>query len=282
MAYRAQMAAESNIVASEPAPLHFMSNHELSGIAGWFDLGDDETCSAAYKNECEMDAEGFSLTKTKILDLFNSQVSQIEGSLQQTLGTCQVAHKQTVDSLKERYPTIYERFRFQDNAEDVNLFLRAILATHKRKQWDRSIESIQQVEPVIDKNMWVIEELSNELVSGYTERKAKLKTFVFRHEDKFFVYQSSVPDSMYKTVESADEDDYDDSNDPSRYTVVFNISCFKREGSDLVLERVRQIDFRQGGSNLAINAYLNTLQTHALYWKQDLTEMITAEILARQ
>ena len=97
------------------------------------------------------------------------------------------------------------------------------------------------MEPVIDKNMWVIEELSNELVSGYTERKAKLKTFVFRSDEKFFIYQSSVPDTMYRTVESGEDEtgDYDNTNDPTRYTVVFNIQCIKREGNDLVLERVR-------------------------------------------
>ena len=286
--FRAQVAMEQQNAAgsgsramSEQAPLYFMTNHELSGIAGWYDLGDEETCSAAYKNEYEYHAEDFALTKSKIIDLYLSQVSQMEGSLPAS-GNCQVTSKQTVDGLKERYPSVLERFRFNDCADDVNLFLRSILATHKRKQWDRSIESIKMCDPVIDRNMWILEELSHEMIAGYQERKAKVKTFVFRAGNAFYIYQSSVPDEMYKTVESGDDnDDFDDSHDPTRYTVVFSITCFKRDGNDLILERVRQVDFRQGNSTMGINAYLNTLQTKALYWKQDLTEMITAEILAR-
>jgi len=46
------------------------------------------------------------------------------------------------------------------------------------------------------------------------------------------------------------------------------------------LERVHQIDFRQGTSELMINQYLNSLELKAAYWQQDLTEKVTAEILA--
>ena len=89
MAYRAQVAqAVESTTGPASRAFYFMSNHELSGITDWFDLGDVETCSTSYKNEYEMEADDFKLTKSKILDLFNSQVSQIEGSLQSHQGAC--------------------------------------------------------------------------------------------------------------------------------------------------------------------------------------------------
>ena len=80
--------------------------------------------------------------------------------------------------------------------------------------------------------MIVVEELSNELVKGYSQREALMKRFVFRANGCFFVYASSVPDEIY-----ADEDSGRD--EASRYTVVSSIMCFKKSGNDLILERVR-------------------------------------------
>ena len=115
--------------------------------------------------------------------------------------------------------------------------MKAILAQYKRRQWDRSVSDLRLLGPVIDRNMLLMEELSNELVAGNSERKALLKRFIFKALDCFFVYTSSVPD----TVHSDDESGRDDA---TRYTVVFSIMCFKKDGSDLILERVMQIDFR--------------------------------------
>ena len=91
--------------------------------------------------------------------------------------------------------------------------------------------------PVVDRNMLLIEELSNELVPGNFEREALLKRFIFKAFDCFFVYTSSVPD----TVHSDDESGRDD---VTRYTMIFSIMCFKKDVNDLILERLMQIDFR--------------------------------------
>lgn len=50
------------------------SNHELTGILNWSDLGDNE-CSAAYKNDFE-NSSGVVLTQSGILDLYSNQVYQ--------------------------------------------------------------------------------------------------------------------------------------------------------------------------------------------------------------
>jgi len=68
--------------------------------------------------------------------------------------------------------------------------------------------------------MLLLEELSKEFVEGCPEREALLKRFVFQALGCFFVYTSSVPD----TVHSDDDSGRDDA---SRYTVVFSIMCFK-------------------------------------------------------
>ena len=91
---------------------------------------------------------------------------------------------------------------------------------------------LRKVAGPVDKSMIVVEELSNELVKGYSQREALMKRFVFRANGCFFVYSSSVPDEIY-----ADEDSGRD--EASRYTVVSCIMCFKKCGNDLILERVR-------------------------------------------
>jgi len=82
-----------------------------------------------------------------------------------------------------------------------------------------------------------MEELSQELVSGHQERELVLKRFVFRAYGCIFVYTSSVPDNIHSDEESGRDD-------ASRYTLVYSIMCFKRVGNDLILERIKQIDFR--------------------------------------
>jgi len=48
------------------------SIHEISGVQNWEDLNNID-CSADYKNDFEL-AAGFSLTKTSILDLYETQL----------------------------------------------------------------------------------------------------------------------------------------------------------------------------------------------------------------
>ena len=86
--------------------------------------------------------------------------------------------------------------------------------------------------PVIDRNMLVMEELSAELLPGYTEREALMKRFIFRDQGCIFVYTSSVPDEVFADDESGRDD-------ATRYTVIFSIMCFKKVGNDLILERIR-------------------------------------------
>ena len=57
-----------------------------------------------------------------------------------------------------------ERFHFTDGAGSINHFLKAILAQYKRRQWDRSVVDLRIVKPILNRNMLLMEELSNELV----------------------------------------------------------------------------------------------------------------------
>ena len=47
-----------------------MSNHEFSGVAGWFDL-EELDCAEIYKNEFEVETN-FSVTKSSVLELYES------------------------------------------------------------------------------------------------------------------------------------------------------------------------------------------------------------------
>lgn len=52
-----------------------LSNHEITGIQNWMDLGDDD-CDPRYKNEFETNME-FKVTKTNVLDLYETQLQQL-------------------------------------------------------------------------------------------------------------------------------------------------------------------------------------------------------------
>ena len=173
---------------------------------------------------------------------------------------------------KERQ-TIMERFRFTDGAEYVNLFLQAILAQHKRRQWDRSVIDLRIVKPVVNRNMLVLEELSNEFAEGYTQREALLKRFIFKDEGRVFVYTSSTPDEIHSDEESGRDE-------ATRYTLIYCLLCFKREGQDLVLERIRQIDFREEHSENLMQHFLNRIEAKALYWQEDLTQKVHQPVLS--
>ena len=122
--------------------------------------------------------------------------------------------------------------------------------------------------------MLIVEELSEELVQGYSEREALMKRFIFKEQGCVFIYQSSVPDEIYSDEESGRDD-------ASRYTLVFSIQCFKIVGEDLILERIRQVDFRQAHSQTVMDAYCRTLNLKALYWQQDIIEKVAEEELKK-
>ena len=50
-------------------------------------------------------------------------------------------------------------------------------------------------------------------------------------------------------------------------------------GDDLLLERVKQVDFRLVHSNSMMEQYLASLNNKALYWHQDLMEKVAQEEL---
>lgn len=79
-----------------------------------------------------------------------------------------------------------------------------------------------------------------------------------------------MPDEVH-----CDEDSGRD--DAARYTLVFSIMCFKKIGNDLILERIKQIDFRQSHSESMMEKYLTSLTVKALYWQQDLLEKVAQE-----
>ena len=55
--------------------------------------------------------------------------------------------------------------------------------------------------------------------------------------------------------------------------------CFKRSGNDLLLERIKQVDFRLVHSNSMMEQYLSSLNVKALYWHQDLMEKVAQDEL---
>ena len=138
-----------------------MSNHEFSGVAGWFDL-EELDCAEAYKNDFETEAN-FAVTRSSILRLYENQLVQF-GANSNSERSVQVLYSMNSGSLKEGHPTIMERFQFTDGADSINHFLKAILAQYKRRQWDRSVVDLRIVKPIISKSMLLMEELSNELV----------------------------------------------------------------------------------------------------------------------
>ena len=42
--------------------------------------------------------------------------------------------------------------------------------------------------PVVNKTMLIVEELSEELVQGYSEREALMKRFIFKEQGCVFIY----------------------------------------------------------------------------------------------
>ena len=120
--------------------------------------------------------------------------------------------------------------------------------------------------------MVILEELSNELVPGYQEREILCKRFIFRASGCLFVYTSSVPDTIHQDEESGRDD-------ANRYNLIYSIMCFKRMGDDLLLERIKQVDFRLVHSNSMMEQYLASLNNKALYWHQDLMEKVAQEEL---
>ena len=61
----------------------------------------------------------------------------------------------------------------------------------------------------------------------------------------------------------------------TRYTLVFQIMCFKQVGNDLIMEKLSQVDFRQDHSEKTMEQYLKQLNFQALYWHQDLLERVS-------
>lgn len=85
---------------------------------------------------------------------------------------------------------------------------------------------LRLVGPVINQNMVLIEEVTEELVPGVNEREMFVKRFIFRDQGCVFVYESSVPDSIDKEKTGGDSG----RDDSDRYTLVFQITCFKVVG----------------------------------------------------
>ena len=80
--------------------------------------------------------------------------------------------------------------------------------------------------------MLVMGEEVETMANGYDEKEAIYKRFHWRESnDCFYVYQSSVPDSVYPDEDSRD--------DVTRYDIVHHSMCFKlMDGNDLMLEQL--------------------------------------------
>ena len=184
-AYEKQVLAAQDLIMRGSHKLHFPpndiivashSNHEITGIQNWMDL-EEMDCDAAYKNEFET-AMDFKLTKTLIMNLYETQLQQLidYGSERGV----QVQCAETSGSFISDRKVSIERFRFEGGAQSAGHFLKAILAQYKRRSWDKNIADMRVVAPVINQNMLIIEELSEELVPGVNERELLIKRFIFR------------------------------------------------------------------------------------------------------
>ena len=245
-----------------------LSNHELTGVQNWFDL-EEVDFADQYKNEFELKSN-FPVTKQSIVELYENQLKQLVDYGSER--TVQISHSVTEGSMSDNLPTILERFRFAEGGDLAGIFIKAILAQYKRRQWDRQIMDLRLVSSVIDRNMVLLEELATELVPGRSEREVLVKRCIFRHKGCVFVYSSSVPDQVH-------EDEDSGRDDATRYTLLYQIMCFKKVGTDLVMEQIKQIHFRDGHSERMMEQYLASANLKALYWQQDLLEYVAQESL---
>ena len=100
--------------------------------------------------------------------------------------------------------------------------------------------------------MLILEEESEKVVRGYPQREVIYKRLHWQDEGSYFVYQSSVPDAIHPDVDFAEDD-------AIRYDLIHQTTCFKQVGaSDILMDRVMQIDFRQAQSNAMIQGYVET------------------------
>lgn len=92
---------------------------------------------------------------------------------------------------------------------------------------------------------------------GCMMRECVLKRFYWRDDDqnRFFTYQSSIPDRIYEF-----------SNEYiSRYDILHQTTCFRGIGiNDLLVEQVFQVDFRELNSILVLDQYIGGLRLQAI------------------
>ena len=85
----------------------------------------------------------------------------------------------------------------------------------------------------------LVQEVTKANLLGYMAHECVYKR-LYWHDDnqnRFFTYQSSVPDEIYKESSS---------DISSRFDILHQITCFRGVCSnDLLVEQVFQVDFRQ-------------------------------------
>ena len=73
--FNTRQEGTANLLYPPPSDhLKSMSNHEFSGVAGWFDL-EELDCAETYKNEFEIESN-FAVTRSSILRLYENQLVQ--------------------------------------------------------------------------------------------------------------------------------------------------------------------------------------------------------------
>ena len=63
--------------------------------------------------------------------------------------------------------------------------------------------------------------------------------------------------------------------------MVFQITCFKAVGHDLIMEKIKQVDFRESQTARLMEQYLNSLSLKALYWQQELNEKVAQDVAGK-
>lgn len=145
-------------------------------------------------------------------------------------------------------PTFMVRLHFPGMASKTDELLFCILELNMRKRWDKDLTDHYQVGFVVNRNLVVIEQEADCMVSGYDQRECILKRFYWKENGRFYVYQSSVPDEIFPDADGHEED-------AVRFDFVHMTMCFSRVGDNVILEKIYQVDFRRIHSPSVIDEY---------------------------
>ena len=207
---------------SRKSQINTAYNEQILGLKDYSDLG-DVAPNAEFKIEDE--AKQY-LTKTALLKFYDTLSNK---TFSQKLDAEQQVQLHTVGrgaGVLKNVPVTRQVFRFEGKADDLDRIVRAVCQLQCRKKWDSSIEELEQVGQQ-NGNMVIWRQLNKALIEGFLDRELVLKRFIFRQNDRIYVYFSSVPDTVFP-VKPESQNEY------RRAVQGFGFWCFERQGDDAV------------------------------------------------